>query len=540
MNDDLPKSRSRSFVLAACFFLIPMLLAFSYPISFWQGNDYEPLGLANALNMAYRLADLRLYPAVGMSNHPGVPFYFMSWLALAFAGYPVATGGLKFFYTVIDHVQQYQRIAIFLAAFAGAAGVYIFARTTKALVPVGVTVVGLLLWLASTPASIATFMSPSNESFAIVLNALFLSALALLAYNKNITLGGVVFAGCVSAVAYLNKLSYVYIPAALAFAIFVKHALPGTDRIRGARLFALFVCAFGATVLATAFFIIGWSEFRSVLAFHKGVILGSGLYGTGSQTVVSTDELRSATQAVPADRAYAVPIALVAGLGLVIAGATSILKKPQQNMSAGMMSAATGVAALLSALFVMKHYGLHYTAGVSATLPACVVSYYLLARSWDYKVGIAQATIATIAILLMAYPLIGEVKRGLDGRVESTRLAEMDLKEITALTMGRKLIVDFAYRVPFSQYGEGFLVQYAGVQPLTDEYVKDRHGVTNSLTEALVTEHVGAYVIDKNYFRNAEAVKQAPNVDLLGPKPVQFKEGDKLIELRTVFLLIRN
>jgi hypothetical protein len=535
----LPKFRSTSLLLAACFFLTPTLLAFLYPISFWQGNDYEPLGLANALNMAYRLADHRMYPAVGMTNHPGVLFYFMSWLALAFAGYPVASGGLKFFYTVIDHVQHYQRTAIFLAAFTGAAGVYIFARTTQVLVPVGVTVVGLLLWLVSTPASITTFMSPSNESFAIILNALFLSALALLAYGKNMTLGGVVFAGCVGALAYLNKLSYMYIPAALAFAIFVKHAFPGTDRIRGALLFALFVFAFGATVLATAFFIIGWSEFQGLLTFHKGVILGSGLYATGSQTVVSADELRSAIVAVPAERTYAIPIALAGGLGLVIAGATSIIKKPQ-HISAGTMSVATGVAAMLSALFVMKHYGFHYTAGVSATLPACVVSYYLLARSWDYKVGIAQATMAMIAVLLMAYPVIGAVKRDLDKRIESTRLAEIDLKEITALTMGRKLIVDFAYRVPFSQYGEGFVLYYAGVQPLIDEYVKDRHGVTNSLTEAWVTEDVGAYVIDKNYFRNAEAVKQATNVDLLGPKPVQFKEGDKLIELRTVFLLIRN
>lgn len=64
--------------------------------------------------------------------------------------------------------------------------------------------------------------------------------------------------------------------------------------------------------------------------------------------------------------------------------------------------------------------------------------------------------------------------------------------------------------------------------------------MTNSLTQHLVTEDVGAYVIDKNYFPNVEAVKNAPNLDLPGPKPVRFNEGDKSIELRTVFLLIRN
>ena len=42
----------------------------------------------------------------------------------------------------------------------------------------------------------------------------------------------------------------------------------------------------------------------------------------------------------------------------------------------------TGVASLFSALFVMKHYGFHYTAGVSATLPASAAACYLLATSW--------------------------------------------------------------------------------------------------------------------------------------------------------------
>jgi hypothetical protein len=37
-----------------------------------------------------------------------------------------------------------------------------------------------------------------------------------------------------------------------------------------------------------------------------------------------------------------------------------------------------------------------------------------------------------------------------------------------------------------------------------------------------------------------EAVRSAANVDLLGPKPVRVEDGDQLIELRTVFLLIRK
>jgi hypothetical protein len=97
------RSNLVSCALAAVFFVIPVLLSFMYRVGFWSSTDNEPLGLASALNMAYRLADLRFYPDGGMADHPGLQFYFMSWLALALTGFPVATAGYEFFRTVMDH-----------------------------------------------------------------------------------------------------------------------------------------------------------------------------------------------------------------------------------------------------------------------------------------------------------------------------------------------------------------------------------------------------------------------------------------------------
>jgi hypothetical protein len=538
MNTSLQKSLFWPSFFAACFFLIPTILAILYPISFWLGNDYEPLGLANAMNMAFRLADFRMYPAVGMTNHPGVPFYLINWLALALAGYPLASGGLDFFHSVIANVQHYQRTAIFLATLAGAGGVYIFVRTALSLAPYGVTLAGLLVWLVSTPKSIMTFLSPSNESFAILLNALFFSILTRLAYEEESSPRTAVLAGAVSALAYLNKLSYLYIPAALVIALLVRHVPASKFRIR-ILPFALFALACGGVILACAIAIIGWNEFQALLVFHRGVILRSGLYGTGSQTVVSPDEVVGALSAIPADRAFAIPIAIVGGLGLVVTAAFSLIKRPDRRAEAT-IGIASGLAALLAALFVVKHYTANYAAGVSAALPACVVSYYLLTGSWRRRTRLASAMLGIVAILSMAYPIIRSIKDDLENRTRLTHLTEADLKEIEAYTASSKKVINFAYKTPFAQYGEGFVIRYAGVQPLTDAYLKDRRGTTNSLTEQLTTEDVGAYVIDKNYFRNAEAVKRAENVDLLGPRPIQYREGDKLVELQTVFLLIRN
>jgi hypothetical protein len=528
------------FVLAAVFFLIPVVLFLAYPIGFWNSTDNEPLGLANALNLAYRLADLKMYPAVGLTNHPGVQFYLMSWVALALTGHPIAAAGQQLFFRgIIDHVEDYHRAIVCVAAFVGAAGVYIFVRTALKLIPIGATAVALLIWLVSTPATILYFMSSGFESVAILINSLFLVVLVRLAFDREINPAVIILAGCVGAFAYLNKLSYIYVPLALVSAIFWKAFFCRIGWSRGAALLALSVLTFLAAVAATAYLIIGWDAFRDLLKFHRSVILGSGLYGEGDRVLVDREGLLRAFMAIPGDRAYAIPLALTVGAALYIAGLVTGFKYPQKS-GVAIISIGAGLAALFSALIVLKHYDSHYTAGVSAALPACAVACYLFAQGWNSKVRFYAVAIAWVAVLFMAGSVLMHVISALAGKSDYTRFALADMKEIGAQTAGMKRVVDFAYRVPFSQYGEGFVVYFAGVPRLTQEHLRNRGGVTNSLTEYLVTEDVGAYVIDKSYFRDVEAVKSAPNLDLLGPKPVTFSTDDKLIELRTVFLLIRK
>ena len=525
-------------MLAAVFFFIPVFLFFAYPVGFWSSTDNEPLGLSHAMNLAYRLADVRMYPAQGMTNHPGVQFYLMSWLALALTGYPLAVGQ-DFFRTVLDHVEEYHRAIVCLAALAGAGGVFIFARAALKLIPAGATVLALLIWLVSTPATILFFMSSGFESFAILINGLFLVVLVRLAFDREIDPMVIVLAGCVGAFAYLDKLSYIYIPLALGSAIFWKAVFCKAGWVRGAGFIALFAVSFVAVIVAAGYFIIEWQSFKELRRFHRSVLFGSGLYGSGDQVIVSEEGIKHAIASIPVDRAYAMPLALFAGGALFVVGLFTGLRNRQQN-SVAVLAIGVGLAALLSALTVVKHYESHYTAGVSATLPACVVACWLLMRGWNSRVRSAAFASGWIACLLMAGPVLFNVADVLAGKSESTRLALVDRKEIATRLAGMNRVVDFVYRVPFPEYGEGFVVNYAGVPRLTQQYLQNRHGVTNSITENMVTEDVGAYVIDKNYFPDVEAVRNAPNLDLLGPKPVRLEPDDKLIELRTVFLLIRK
>lgn len=253
--------------------------------------------------------------------------------------------------------------------------------------------------------------------------------------------------------------------------------------------------------------------------------------------MVSGEGVWRAIAAIPGDRAYAVPLALIAGVALNIAGVAAGIRN-RQNAGLAVMGIGMGLAALFSALSVLKHYDSHYTAGVSATLPGCVLACFLFARGWNSKVRFTAVAAIAIAILFMTGPVALEVRDILTAKVNATRLAAADIKEVNLETEGMERAVDFGYRVPFPQFVEGFVVHYAGVPRLTEQYVRTRGGVTNDILGETSSE-IGAYVFDKNYF-NAQMIMSAPNLDTRQPKPERFDPHDRLIELHTVLLLIRK
>jgi hypothetical protein len=524
---------------AILFIAIPPLLFHWYPTSFWANTDYEPLGLGDALNMAYRLADFRIYPAVGMADHPGVPFYFMSWLALAFAGYPVASKGPSFFNAVIEHVEEFHQISIWLGALIGGAGVYIFARTARNLVPLGVPALGLLLWVTSTPATLLMFTTPSIESFAMLVNGLFFYALVRVAHDGDVRRSVTVLAAGVSAFAYLNKLPYINVSLALSAAGILNLVFRGAGRELIIRRAVLFTLTSLGIILAAGCLVIGWDEFLHLLRFHKGVVFNSGMYGSGDQFVVSATDLRHAMDAIPRNKAFAMIIAPIAG-GLLVVGGLLAPRRGIEHIPVAVISIGAGLASLLAAVFVFKHYDIHYTAGVSATLPASAVASYLLVKSWGYRPRIVAASLAMVAVLFMASDMTVLLISIMQNSVRASRLAAADLPEIYAQQAKDKRPVAFLYKVPFAWYGEGFVIYNASVPRLKDEYIESRREMFSASAAGLADRQVGAYVIDKRYFSTAESVRASPNLTLLESKPVTFEPGDRLIELRTSFLLIRN
>lgn len=521
------------------FLAIPLILFAAYPYSFWVSYDYQPLGLADALNLAYRIGDHQLYAAAGMAGHPGVPFYLMNWLALALTGYPVATKGDGFFDAVISHIDLYHTLTIWLAASTGAIAVFLYVWVARFLAPLGVIALGLLIWLASTPATLQAFLFPSIDAFALLINGLFFVTLMGVAYDRNATYARAIICGCVGAFAYLNKLSYIYVPLALAVAEIASCVLRKEGWKRGTLRLAFFAGAFVSVVAVVGFAVIGLPAFRQLLKFHLMVFESSGLYGTGDHTLISGTAVWHALTQIPSAKSYAIFIALIGGVALSLGGLISGFRRPE-HLPAALTGIGAGVAATLSAVFVLKHYEPHYVAGVSATLPACVVAGYRLAKSWGLRFNVFTITVAILSSFFMAYLVSDPVISSLLSSKNRTELAHADLQEINRQTAGDDRTVEFSYRTPFSWYGEGFAVIFANVPRLTKEYHQVRQSKISGMTDEMLHRNIGAHVIDKAYFPTVESVKAASNVALLGPKPVTFENGDKLIELRTVFLLIRG
>ncbi len=382
-------------------------------------------------------------------------------------------------------------------------------------------------------------MSPSIDSFAILINGLFFLVLVRLANDRDVVPSVTAFSASVGAFAYLNKLSYIYIALALSVTGILNLAFRKSSWTRGGLLCILFVVTFLLVVITVGFTIIGREGFHDLIEFHKHVFRGSGIYGTGDEVVVSGEEVWRAIAAIPADKAYAMFIALLGGAFLFVGGFATGLRGSQYAPVA-IIGIGAGLASAFSAIIVLKHYKLHYTAGVSATLPSSLVAGYLLIKSWGYRPRITWAALAAVAILFMAAQTMPSLISELALRTKRSELAKADKEDIRAHLAGNRRLVEFVYRAPFAEYGEGFVVTYGSVPRLTDAYLQNRANAISSVTTGLIDREVGIYVLDKNYFPTADSVRTAPNIALLAPKTVTMEDGDKLIELRTTFLLIRR
>jgi hypothetical protein len=304
---------------------------------------------------------------------------------------------------------------------------------------------------------------------------------------------------------------------------------------------ALFNAVCFGIILFVGIFLIGWAEFTATLRFHKNVILGSGLYGSGNSYVLAGSAVLNALKSIPTDKVYCLAIAPIFGLLLIAGGFLTAAFRGKEQLPAAVIGVGAGTAAVLSAVSVLKHYDAHYSSSVSPTLAVCLVAGYVLAKAWNYRPRLAWAVALAAAIVLMTRETAPALAGHLDSKIKVNELAQADLRDIEKLPIDGNASIVFTYSAPLAQFGEGFVMYLACVPRLTAEYHRDHKRMFSASAPDTPPRTIGAVVIHKAYFPTVDSIiKRSGDLATFDKVPLGYREGDRIIELRTVFVMLRG
>ena len=533
---DKHATRRTAVVVAVVLAAFLAAMTFSLRGSFWTSHDYGMLSLSHAIHLEWRLSHRELFPAAGLAGHPGIPFYFASWLAVALVVPSFSAAGFDRFSEIIANAEAIyvanQAIAITVVALSS----YAFVRIATRVVPIGVALAALGLWLGSTYQAILTSTSLSIETFALPLNVLFLWILLRLAASPKISTADAVMAGLIAALGYLMKLPYLYVACGLAAACLTSAVIHRVGIVQGLKSATLIAASFVLCVAAVGYGVIGEEGLKALLIFHKKVLFHSGHYGTGEIGVLQASHAKAAFHSFFFYGSFAPWAALMFGSTCIVFALTG-KRTGKASPSEVILGVGAGVAALFAAIGVLKHFAEHYSAGVASTLPAAVIALFVLVNkvhpSSSRRFGFLMVILLTFGVSHSLYFAakykLTQVARRIDGLDDRRQLnGLLQVKE------GRAL---FAYHVLQPEFGEGFILYYSGIPKLLQEY--RTQGQSRVSAYMSPTGSFKYIVVDKAYFPDMARVRSASNLDPVGSVRVTAASDDQIVELRCCFVVIK-
>lgn len=495
------------------------------------------LSLSHAIHLEWRLSHWESNPAPGLAGHPGIPFYFASWLAIALVVPSFSVAGFDRFSEIVANAESIyvanQAIAIVLVALSS----YAYVRVATRVAPLGVILAALGLWLGSTYQAILTSTSLSIETFALLLNVLFLWILLRLAASPRISAANSVIAGAVAALGYLLKLPYLYVAFGLAAAFIASTVVHQTGFVRSLKSAALMTASFVVCVASVGYGVIGEAGFHALLRFHKSVLLHSGHYGEGESGVVQASHAKAAFSSFLTYGSMAPWVALMLGLTCVLFAITG-RRSGKAQPSEVVLGIGAGVAAFIAAMGVLKHFVEHYAAGVAPTLPAVVIAMFLLVNrvhpNSSRRLALLLAILLTFGLSHSLYFAVRDKWSHVSHRLDILD----DRRQLEDLLQAREGRALFTYHVPMHEFGEGFILHFSGIPALQQEYqAQDRSRVSSFMHPTGSFKYI---VLDKDYFPNKLAVQSTTNLNLTTSAQVSPSSTDRIIELRCCLVVIKQ
>lgn len=512
------------------------LLTFSLRGSFWTSQDYGMLSISHAIHLEWRLSHGESFPAPGLAGHPGIPFYLASWLAVFLVVPSFSGAGYERFSEIMANIETIylanQAIAIALIAVS----TYAFIRVTARVASAGVILVALGLWLGSSYQAILTSTALSIETFALPLNILFLWILLRLATHPRISVTDAVACGLVAALGYLLKLPYLYIAMGLGAAFIAHVVVNRTGMVHSAKNAAIMIASFLLCIGSIGYSVIGETALMELFRFHESVLFHTGYYGNGAPGVIDISHAKAALQSFLAYGSMAPWVALMLGFACIV-----FAVRGWQSGKAGplevILGVGVGAAAIFAAIGVLKHFNEHYVAGVAPTLPGLVIALTLLVGKVQpdsfKRLRILLALLLVFGISYSIYFSVAQ-KQGEVAHRRDLLNDRLELEKLLQVGNDRTL---FTYHVSMQEFGEGFILHYSGIPALVLEYrTRNKARVSSYMQPTGSFKYV---VVDKAYFPNITAVRNASNLDPIGTVKVSPSNADRVIELRRSLVVIK-
>jgi hypothetical protein len=440
-----------------------LTICFVWPVQFWTANnDYVYLSLGHAIHFQTSL-HANVESDYGLLSHPGVPFYFASWLALRAAA--LLDSGNDIVRSALsnpDHFFWATRIIAGLIGSAAIAAAWFLLR--------GITapwrLLAILAFFAGAPASLRYgLVLLGNETFALPLAVLLFWAVSLCARASPKANWPWLLLGAVAALGYTVKLLYLdLLVAAVAVAAidgcFVSRRFDMTliiGLVRRTGLVAIAFLAVAGSVLITT---LGRGGLYVLLLFHKSLFT----HGTGDIGFVSTAAIHEllvhwiAETTLP----YLLPL-VVAGLCVIV-----VRGKPGLTLDRlTVLWTTAALAAIVSAVAaVLKRDDSHYVVAICALLPFAFLP--ILAQRqirWIAAAGIAGSLGFTT--FHAAHEFSEESKAAAAIMEDEAKILAMPLLPGEARL--------WTYRVPSEQFAAAFVATYAGVDSLSAALANPAH-----------------------------------------------------------------
>jgi len=514
--------------------LIPIwvIICYGWPISFWSSHDdYSYLALAHALSLESSLRDGLVYPDAGLIDHPGLPYYVVSWICLRIAAlFAGAADAVSYGLNDADGFYLATRVAAGLITTATVCACWRLLAPLAA--PWRLLAIGA--FFAASPQSFYYGLTVlGNETFALPLAALLFWAVGRLG-RAPLEGGGIwLLLGAVAAVGYLVKPLYLNLLCAVAV-LAIVHAgyaatwLKTSWAIGIARRGALAGAAFVGTMLFALLPLIGRTGLRNLLAFHFNIVTHTQRYGTGDPGFVSLSAVDDAATTLL--QTSALPYLVVSAVLLLIGTIAARRIAGTFDRAVVLWSAAALTGLGIAMAIVLKHYAPYYITAVSAMLPFVVAPVLGHRRlRWLAAGAIGFGLFVTV-------PLTHEFF----SELSAARLtAAEDEAAIEAMPLQSGEARLWTYRVPSRWFAEAFVAQYSGVPRLSRSLANPQRQDFSSYSR--VDRPYRYVVLDRSYYPDLNAVREAAkSLEPTQGFMVRMEKGDRLLLLKTMIVVERT